>query len=545
MTNSSGRYARIFKTKLDQSNGVSSVIWSNGFSQSTPVYAGVQEMYSSSNWVYVRASGLGSHIMGPWYFDAQKTQVFAPWPINQKSLFRIPRVPTVSSNKTLTATGAIGYFVDGVAMFDDQDSFFWNGTTETNNGTGYWYRDAYVNEGLSFDPNNAHQEQTGMHHYHANPPALRYLLNDNVLFNSTTKTYSENATNQNLKHSPILGWMRDGYPLYGPYGYSVATNTNSTIRRMISGFVLRNGQNRTDNLTTIGRTGLPAWAARLYNTTTNHTGPSVAGQYTLGHYLEDSAYRGDLGYVQGVDYDLDEYNGRYCVTPEFPNGTYAYFCSIETNGAPKMPYNIGRAYYGVPNGGTVSVITESVMTNFLGSTNLPHKLTKPAVQSSTMTLSWSGIEGGSYKLESSTNLASWTAILTNVASSSGGGYTNGVVAGDKRFYRVSRVATAAFESTGTTLFTTAAVAPGGSASAGSTVTITITLPSNPPAPPINAIPSSVTLGGIAGSLISRPSTNTVQATFVIPGNTSPGAKDIVVTFSPNPVYNLTGYFSVN
>ena len=25
---------------------------------------------------------------------------------------------------------------------------------------------------------------------------------------------------------------------------------------------------------------------------------------------------------------LDENNGRFCVTPEFPNGTYAYFSTI-------------------------------------------------------------------------------------------------------------------------------------------------------------------------------------------------------------------------
>ena len=26
--------------------------------------------------------------------------------------------------------------------------------------------------------------------------------------------------------------------------------------------------------------------------------------------------------------DLDEHNGRYCVTPDFPNGVYAYFATI-------------------------------------------------------------------------------------------------------------------------------------------------------------------------------------------------------------------------
>ena len=28
---------------------------------------------------------------------------------------------------------------------------------------------------------------------------------------------------------------------------------------------------------------------------------------------------------------LDENNGRYCVTPDYPNGTFAYFATINPN----------------------------------------------------------------------------------------------------------------------------------------------------------------------------------------------------------------------
>ena len=89
--------------------------------------------------------------------------------------------------------------------------------------------------------------------------------------------------------------------------------------------------------------------------------------------MEDNDYLGDLtnsatgtNYQQGVDFDLDEYNGRWCVTPEFPSGTYAYFVAIDSNGTPVFPYDIGRAFYGNPVGGAVSTITETVVTNFLG-----------------------------------------------------------------------------------------------------------------------------------------------------------------------------------
>src|SRR5712671_865125 len=200
-TTYSGQYARIYTNSTMQASGTALTNWSNGSqTQSTPAYDGVQEIYSSSNWVYIRSSGLGSHTMGPW------STGFPNLPKNQKVLYRIPRTNmiTIPTTKTQTALGAIGYFVDGVAMFDSRDGFIWTGSAESGNGTGYWNRDAYVNESSTFDPAYAHQENTGNYHYHANPIALRYLIGDHVNYNSTAKTYSE-STNTVTKHSPLLG----------------------------------------------------------------------------------------------------------------------------------------------------------------------------------------------------------------------------------------------------------------------------------------------------------------------------------------------------
>jgi len=44
--------------------------------------------------------------------------------------------------------------------------------------------------------------------------------------------------------------------------------------------------------------------------------------------------------------DLDVHNGRFCVTPEYPNGTYAYFATVDENWNSKFPYVI-HSYYGV------------------------------------------------------------------------------------------------------------------------------------------------------------------------------------------------------
>src|ERR1700743_281843 len=194
-TANAGKYARIYTNDVARTNGISLTSWTNGTTiQSLPAYCGVQEIYSSSDWICIRSTGLGSFVMGPWYLNAQHTQAFPNWPVNQKALYRIPRSPTVLTPKTATGGGPIGYFVDGAAMFNSWDAYSWStvSNTDAQNITGYWNRDASTNEGASFDPNNAHQAG-GQYHYHANPPALRYQLGDHVDFNAVTKIYTEST----------------------------------------------------------------------------------------------------------------------------------------------------------------------------------------------------------------------------------------------------------------------------------------------------------------------------------------------------------------
>src|SRR5579863_129072 len=75
-TSESGKYARVYQSTADQRAGRATATWSSesGNGQSLPAYNGVQEVDSSADWVYVRSSGLGIHVMGPWYLDPQKTQ---------------------------------------------------------------------------------------------------------------------------------------------------------------------------------------------------------------------------------------------------------------------------------------------------------------------------------------------------------------------------------------------------------------------------------------------------------------------------------------
>jgi len=251
------------------------------------------------------------------------------------------------------------------------------------------------------------------------------------------------------QHSPILGWVRDGFPVYGPYGYATATNASSGVRRMISGYVLRNGANGTDNLTATGRTAIPAWATRAGEAAA--TGPGVSGAYPLGRYLEDNAYLGDLTnsvtsqrYQQGVDFDLNEHNARWCVTPEFPAGTWAYFTCITSNGMPVVPYNIGRTFLGSPTG-SPTTLAESVTTNFVGGANAALRLAGPVVSNNVVTLTWSATEGGTYRVEGTGNLTAWATNASGVAAVRNQGVTSLPSTSTNQFFRVTRTALATYD----------------------------------------------------------------------------------------------------
>ena len=155
--------------------------------------------------------------------------------------------------------------------------------------------------------------------------------------------YDEETVAANLRHSPILGWALDGYPIYGPYGYTDPMDAASPIVRLDSSYQLR-------TMTT--RTSLPGFAAQARfgdNITLNgmgefplsmsQFGPNVSGAFPLGYFVEDYEYAPAIG-------DLDQYNSRFTVTPEYPNGTQAYFMTIDAAGNAAFPFTTGRQFFG-------------------------------------------------------------------------------------------------------------------------------------------------------------------------------------------------------
>jgi len=145
---------------------------------------------------------------------------------------------------------------------------------------------------LGIDFNNAHiqpydrpsgaKEKYGEYHYHGFPEGLFNLL------------YKENMENNLNKKMFLFGYSADGFPIYAPQAPINANNLNSQIITLNSSYKLKSGK-RED---IIGQNKKPA------------------GDYD-GTFVEDYEYQDGLG-------NLDEFNGRFGVTPEYPNGTYYY-----------------------------------------------------------------------------------------------------------------------------------------------------------------------------------------------------------------------------
>lgn len=254
--------------------------------------ANVQKIQYSQKYVYIGCSGIPAYSIGPWPHDPNAAA-------EQDFEFKLPRSPQEeTSSKLSTPLGPEGVLINGVAMFNSKDA-------NSYNNQDVWHSNAVVVEASSFDSCLGHPQAIGIYHHHQNPVCL----------------YNMDPT----KHSPIIGYAFDGYPVYGAYGYANPDGTGG-IKRMRSSYRLRNITQRTS---------LPD-GTRL---SPSQYGPDVSAQYPLGYYIEDYEYVDSLG-------DLDQYNGRFTVTPEYPNGIYAYFATVDSAGHSAYPYLIGPKYYG-------------------------------------------------------------------------------------------------------------------------------------------------------------------------------------------------------
>jgi hypothetical protein len=204
----------------------------------------------------------------------------------QSYTFRVPLKPQVATTPTHGGGWFFAVAINGVP-FEPGTGETWN--NDPSSGWRYEAKTGFLDLGL--DEHNAHVQPTGAYHYHALPTGLVARLGGDG------------------KKMLLIGWAADGFPLYTAYAYSDAQDAKSPLRKMKSSYQLKKGARPT-------------------------TPGGPGGKY-------DGRFTQDWEYVKGSG-DLDEFNGRTGVTPEFPQGTYYYQISDE------FPFT-GRQWRGVPD----------------------------------------------------------------------------------------------------------------------------------------------------------------------------------------------------
>jgi hypothetical protein len=203
-------------------------------------------------------------------------------------------------------------------------------------------------------------------------------------------SFVQGYTDLTTGHSKLIGFAKDGYPIYGPFGYDNPIDDASGIIRMVSSYtassdglyrppaqtVTVTADATSTNFIAVSTTnginpgmrvtlnnggisegtvwvvnnglktaqGLPNFNGtisqiQLNTNVTVLAGTSLTFEFLPGAFIEDYTFDENTG-------TLDQYNGRFCVTPEFPNGTYAYFVTQNSNNQPVYPYIVGSAFYG-------------------------------------------------------------------------------------------------------------------------------------------------------------------------------------------------------
>ena len=302
--------------------------------------ANVQTVAYSATWAYIRTKGIPAYISGP-FLDGNPSLA-----TSQNAIFKFPLVPTPNlGTPTATTAGNIGVFINGVALFDYRDGVSWKNSTSSlaggplgGTGDGVWNRDAVPAEKGGFDCSKGHPAM-GNYHHHQNPSAFNLDL---VVISTVCNLYLSDGlyTINSSVHSPLIGFAYDGYPIYGAYGYKNVDGTGGIVR-MKSSYSLRSISVRN---TYADGSSVTA-------------GPNVSATYPLGYFREDYQYNPTSAATP--DY-LDVHNGRFCVTPEYPLGTYCYFATVDANWNSYYPYVVGPTFYGNKTAAKIAVIPEPV-----------------------------------------------------------------------------------------------------------------------------------------------------------------------------------------
>ncbi|MFT7452294.1 MAG: hypothetical protein ACI9VN_003025 [Patescibacteria group bacterium] len=313
-----------------------------------------QEVEYSDDFAYVHTKGIPAYPTGP-FQDGNPSQAS-----DQDAIYKMPLNPTQNmGTPTATNGGNIGVFINGVSLFDYRDGVGWNPQTNALcGGPGNdpcpggpmaqvdWTRDAVPAEMPGFDCSKAHPAM-GNYHHHQNPSAFKLdmdVLSDVCNLYDAEGLYAINES----EHAPLIGYAYDGFPIYGAYGYKNEDGSGGIVR-IKSGYQLRDITERNT----------------YPDGTSVDNGPDISSTYILGYFREDYEF---IAHPNEEEY-LDEHNGRLCNTPEYPDGTYAYFATVDDEWNSVYPYVVGPTFYGNSTDRKVTSVTETT-TVYTGTSSL-------------------------------------------------------------------------------------------------------------------------------------------------------------------------------
>ena len=69
----------------------------------------------------MNSNNLPSYVIGPWFIGGMNGGVFMNFAAAINSLAQLPRTPAVAATKSNTSLGAIGVWVNGIAVFNGAD----------------------------------------------------------------------------------------------------------------------------------------------------------------------------------------------------------------------------------------------------------------------------------------------------------------------------------------------------------------------------------------------------------------------------------------
>lgn len=242
-------------------------------------YTGRVSMVFQGPFRVIKSNGIPNHSTGAFPNEGN------PNTISEQSYdYRMPKDPEETGYSTPLGMNVFGVAINGVP-FDPGAAEWW----QNNPRSGWQYEAMYLGARLGLDQNNAHVQPNGAYHYHGIPTGLLQRM-------------------AAMGKPVLIGYAADGFPIYGPYGYSNPLDSKSSLKKLKPSYRLKSG-NRPSN-------------------------PGPGGRHD-GAFIEDYEYQKGLG-------DLDDCNGIYGATPEYPKGIYHYVLS---DAYPFIP----RGYKGTPD----------------------------------------------------------------------------------------------------------------------------------------------------------------------------------------------------